>query len=587
MLVAAWITVSLYAEAQSVLFPDDTLKRGYYDRPYKRYEAEPGRCQSNGNFLSPTHLQSELQSEASNQQAVQLLHTGSYVRWRCDETADGMVVRFSIPDGPDGRGTRGTLALEVDGRRAGLIVLDSYWAWQYSLYSGQSYPDINPGEDKFARMRFDEVRVKLDASVPKDAIFSLVKLDGAGVPYTVDFVELEPVPQPTTFALLPDNNKIEYTLRQGSLEKFIADNGGRTIYIPPGRYEVAERIVITAPGTKIIGAGMWHTEIFFSAPADNAATFDHRGIRSEHDETVLEGLFLNTANDRRRFDLPDGRSGLVGKGLSGSMGKNSVIRQVWAEHFGGIAWFDGAVGLLVERCRFRNSYADGINLCFGSRDCTVEHCSFRNNGDDDMATWSRSTGSTPMCERNTFRFCSAENNWRASSVGFFGGRDHKAHDLVVIDPMEAGLRVVTDFPGREFSDEGMQMFERISVYNAGTRSGKPGFYGKISHGNAAGAVHISSAGRYLGLCNVTFADINIINAKWDAVVFASGEQIMKRIHLRNININGAGHHGIYFDKAKGEASCCNIHIVNTTGEPVAQLPDTFNFLFEPNCKNNL
>ena len=132
--------------------PDDDIERGYYDRPYKRYEAEPDRCAGNASFLSPTVLQTELQSEASNQMAAQLTEKGSYIQWTNDEAADGLTIRFSLPDGEDGKGTKGTLALYVNNEYVQDIVLDSYWAWQYALKKGQTYPDNIPAGNKFARI---------------------------------------------------------------------------------------------------------------------------------------------------------------------------------------------------------------------------------------------------------------------------------------------------------------------------------------------------------------------------------------------------------------------------------------------------
>ncbi|MDR2498107.1 MAG: hypothetical protein LBD28_01560 [Tannerellaceae bacterium] len=534
--------------AQSVSFPDDAMQRGYFDRPYKRYEAEPQKCASNGLFLSPTYAQTEIQSEASNNVAVQLRQKGEYVEWKNDEAADGLTLRFSIPDNAEGGGRRGTLALLVNGKQLRNIELDSRWAWQYALMSGQTYPDNLPAPNKFARMRFDETRVKLAEKIPRGASFRLVKADDNDLAYTIDFVELEPVPEPIRFEALSEINKIIYNGSE-ALEKFIAANGGKTIYIPAGRYELADRILINTPNTSLIGAGMWHTELYFSAPSDNEKTYARRGIESHADNTILQGLYITTANDRRYF-VQNGRNGQVGKGLMGSFGKASKLRELWIEHFECGGWIDGADSLSVEHCRFRNHYADGINLSFGSRNSTVSRCSFRNNGDDDMASWSRGQ---KMCENITYRYCTAENNWRASSVGFFGGRDHKALDLVVIDPMEAALRVTTDFPGREFSSEGEILFSRISVYKGGCQPGPLGFYGDIIDGSSAGAIHITSYLRY-DLRNIRFFDVDLYDSKYDAIfIGCDNEKMIENLRLENIRIHGAGRYGTYFRKAVGNA----------------------------------
>ena len=62
--------ISMHAQVWS--FATDAQERGYYTRPYERYEAEEGWCEAQGFFLSPSDDQRDLQSEASHQQALQL-----------------------------------------------------------------------------------------------------------------------------------------------------------------------------------------------------------------------------------------------------------------------------------------------------------------------------------------------------------------------------------------------------------------------------------------------------------------------------------------------------------------------------------
>ncbi len=59
--------------------------RGYTEAPYFRYEAEPGHCRSySGVYLPQSDLQTDLQSEASNQQAI-TIGGGGYVEWKNDD----------------------------------------------------------------------------------------------------------------------------------------------------------------------------------------------------------------------------------------------------------------------------------------------------------------------------------------------------------------------------------------------------------------------------------------------------------------------------------------------------------------------
>lgn len=381
---------SFISYAQSVVHnaTDDQNLRGYYDRPYKRYEAEVGKCNTNGEILPKSFNQNDLQSEASNQTALSLIEKDAYVSWTNDEAADGMVIRFSIPDNSEGTGTKAYLALFVDEVYIQDVELDSYWAWQY--FSGwENVPYNFPGNYAIKRMRFDEIRVKLTEKIPSGSTFKLVKIDDNQSPYIIDFVELEPIPNPVDYEDIA-GEKVMYTGDGNDINSFIASNGGKTIFIPSGVYNVNDRIYINTANTTLQGAGMWHTEFFFTAPLTDE-TYFRRGIESNMSNVRIDGLFLNTINNIRYYNRQDSKQ--VGKGLNGSFGTGSTITNVWAEHFECGAWIHNANTLTFAHCRFRNNYADGVNLSGNSRNSVVEHCSFRNNGDDDMASWASSSSS--------------------------------------------------------------------------------------------------------------------------------------------------------------------------------------------------
>ena len=86
MFVLLW-QVTVYAQVYR--FADDVLERGYYDRPYERYEAEPDYCQTNATFLPASDNQRDLQSEASNQQALVLQSAQDSVSWVVERPGDG------------------------------------------------------------------------------------------------------------------------------------------------------------------------------------------------------------------------------------------------------------------------------------------------------------------------------------------------------------------------------------------------------------------------------------------------------------------------------------------------------------------
>ncbi|RPI45971.1 MAG: hypothetical protein EHM46_01135 [Bacteroidetes bacterium] len=563
-------------DAQSVSFPDDEMQRGYFDRPYLRYEAEPGRCETSGTFAETTYDQREIQSEASNQSAVRLIAKDAYVGWTSEEAGDGLTLRFSLPDDPEGKGTTGNLVLYLDGDSVQTISLNSYWAWQYILRSGSKYPDNTPDETaKFPRMRFDETHVKLEREIPANATFSLVKADDNDIPYIIDFVELEKIPEAVTFESLPDVDKVMYSPEAGRLPYFVTQNPGKTIFLPEGKYEVDNRIIINGDGTRIIGAGMWHTEVYFSASSDERSTYDDRGIETHSNNVVLEGMYLNTINNKRYYNNDPVYQ--VGKGLMGSFGSSSIVRDLWIEHFECGGWIERANNLHIERCRFRNHYADGMNLANGCRNSVVEHCSFRNNGDDDMASWSRADG---MCENNIYRYSTTENNWRASGLGFFGGKQNKAHHIVILDPMEAGFRVTCDFPGMPFSGDGYSEFYNISVYRGGVEGGTAGVTGDL-WGNQQGALHINSSSQY-DLQNIHIHDIDFYDSKNDAIFIGSTVKSIRNLVFSDIRIMGTGRYGINFFNAKGSGRYCNI-LYENIGATSGTSPIPAPFSFTENC----
>src|SRR5450759_91592 len=197
----------------------------------------------------------------------------------------------------------------------------------------------------------------------------------------------------------------------------------------------------------------------------------------------------------------------------------SVIQNIWVEHCATGAWIAQYVqsagpayadGFLMTNCRFRNTYADGINLCKGTSNAIVEHCNFRNNGDDGMAIW---CAEGLECVNNTFRNNTVENVWRAAGIGLYGGKDNKFYNIIIKDNVEIGITVNNLFLGVGFNDSGMHDFHDISLIGCGTFND--------TNNNRVGAINItgaSSAGTKVQ--NIQFNNINITDSKCDAIRIA-------------------------------------------------------------------
>lgn len=530
-------------------FATDELQRGYYTRPYERYEAEPNWCSTNATFLEASDDQRMLQSEATHQQALQLIQPNDYVAWRVNNPGDGLTIRFSLPDNAEGTGTQGVVHIYAGEEQVGQLTLDSYWAWQYCT---GTYPVNTPIENCVIRMRFDEQHVRLTRPLAHGEELRIVKADNNTVPYTIDFIELEMVPQPVTFESI-EGDKVQYD--GSSLQDFVSQHRGKIIYIPAGRWEVAKRIHINYDNTHLIGAGMWYTEIFFSAPSDNNATYYQRGFETNRSNIRIEGMYINTINNQRYYNNDNSKQ--VGKTFMGSWGKNSVIRNCWTEHFECGAWIadysaTGSENLLVEHCRFRNHYADGFNASHASIGHTIQFCSFRNNGDDDMASWTTAR----MCKDVTYAYCTAENNWRASSLGFFGGTNHHAHHIAIFDPLECGIRLNADFDGKGFGDEGMIRLHDITIVHAGCKRGTKGTSGDF-WGNMQGAVNIGPTPKYV-VKNIHIENIDVIDSRQHAFYIAAGANPVENLVLKSITVRHAAT-AFYFANAKGDATYCDLY----------------------------
>lgn len=537
-------------------FPSDDLGRGYITRPYDRYEAEPGYCSTDGTMLEASEDQRTVQAEASHQQALQLTAAGQYVSWTVERPGDGFTLRFSLPDASNGNGTSAEIAILAGQDTVGKMNLSSWWAWQYCT---DNYPGNTPKSNCVIRMKFDEKHMRLSRPIAQGETMSIVLLSAETLPCTIDFVELEQVPAAVTFDDITDSDKVMYD-GTGDIADWIAQNEGKALYVPEGRYETQKRIYLRGQnGTRLYGAGMWYTEIYYAASSENASTYDKRGIEASKNNLRVEGFYFNTINRQRYYQQQDSKQ--VGKAFMGGWGQNSVIRNCWAEHFECGAWiadYSGAnsQNLLIEHCRFRNNYADGINCCKASTNHTVRYCSFRNNGDDDIASWS--TGNT--CTNNTFEYCTAENNWRASSLAFFGGKDNIAHHIAIYDGLECGARVNADFSGTGF--KGTTTLEDIYISHCGCTSGTKGQKGDF-WGNAQGAFNVGGT-QYYSVTDVHLKNIDVVDSRNHAFFLrASNGKTLEGLRMEDISVNGtAAGYGIYYSGATGNAYFCNISLEN-------------------------
>ncbi len=541
------VTCSLFL----ILFITSSLsaQRGYFDAPYKRYEADQAVL-SNGAFTTTkSYAQVDLQSEASDQICVDMTSDEASIEFTLIEAADGMVIRYSVPDGESA-----VIGIYNGNTKIASLTLSSKWSWEYLWNNGD--PNNVGITNKNPRMRFDEIRYKLPEKLSK-----LKLVTESGNP-SVDFVEMEIVPE----EIAPPDGAAIYNGDGSTLQAFIDANGSKTIYVPAGVYNINSQLYFGVAKTKLQGAGMWYSQLNFTVT--NAS---NGGLRANAKEIGYADLFITSEMTTRT----NGYAGILGVYTTGS-----VIRNIWVEHCAVGAWIGQYVqggithadGFLMIGCRFRNTYADGINLCKGTSNAIVEHCNFRNNGDDGMAIWS---ADGLECINNTFRYNTAENGWRAAGAALYGGKDNKFYNIIIKDNTDAGITITNTFPGVGFNEKGMHDFHDITIIGCGTFN--------ATYNDRVGAVniyHALSAGRKVQ--NIRMYNIDINDSKCDAIRIAksSGDGIFNMV-LENITINSTGVEypfnnvnndsakrgfAVYFDKYPlGGATYCNLNYSNLGG----------------------
>ncbi|HLN73644.1 MAG TPA: Ig-like domain-containing protein [Prolixibacteraceae bacterium] len=485
-----------------------TAQRGYYDAPYIRYEADKAILSNGALATAKSYAQADLQSEASEQVCVDMKSDGAMAEFSFTEAADGLVIRYSVPDGQ-------TAAIGVyDGAtKITTLILTSKWSWELLWNNGD--PNNTGVTNKNPKFRFDEIRYKLPQKL---SALKLIRESGSP---SIDFIEMEPVPD----VLTAPQGAAVYNGNGSTLQAFIDANGGKTIFIPSGVYNINSQLYFGVSRTKIQGAGMWYTQLNFTVTNES-----NGGLNANATHISYADLFITT-------DMTTRTKGYAG--IHGIYTQESVIKNIWVEHCGTGAWIaqysPGGVpyadGFLMTGCRFRNTYADGVNLCKGTRNAIVEHCNFRNNGDDGMAIW---CAEGLECINNTFRNNTVENVWRAAGAALYGGKDNKFYDIIIRDNVETGITITNNFPGVGFNDKGMHDFHNITLTGCGTFNGV--------YNDRLGAINIYNAsGAGTKVQNVHFYNIDMVDSKCDAIRIArtSGTGIFN-LSFENVTVNGTG-----------------------------------------------
>ena len=502
--------------------------------PYTSHEAENATVENGATIQQSTDMESTA-VEASNQTYVELPKKDAAVTFTVTEPASAMNVRYTIPDGASGQ-----LDVQVNGSSVGNLDLSSHSAWQY-LKGDQEYDQAIDGSS--ARFRFDETRLLLkDIQLKSGDKISLVKKKDDNVPYGIDFIELEQAPAPAA----QGENSISIVDKGASANDDSDDTSallaaideakasGKSVFIPEGRFNFDKQVNIEADNLKISGAGVWHTQLHFTSDKryGGGIVFGHNSNGIELSNLYMDSNLTSRYNENAQY-----------KAISGTLGKNSHIHDVWVQHFEVGMWIGDydqtgnmkyTDGLVVENARIRNNLADGINFAQGTKNSTVKNSNIRGNGDDGLAIWSSISDGTNAAaeENNKFLNNTIESGWRAAGIGIFGGKGHEISGNLIKDVFAgAGIRVNTVFAGHNFdhNDTGIKIHDN-TILRSGTTNDLYSLHrGAIDFQQVRGTIK-----------NVDVYDNKLLNTLADPVItknFEMGDRGNGEIRLSNNTID--------------------------------------------------
>ena len=440
--------------------------------PYTTHEAENATIENGATIQQSTDMESTA-VEATNQTYVELPKKDAAVTFNVTEPANALNVRYTIPDGASGQ-----LDVQVNGSSVGNLDLSSHSAWQY-LKGDHEYDQVVDGSS--ARFRFDETRLLLkDIQLKSGDKISLVKKKDDNVPYGIDFIELEQAPAPVAQGensisivdkgVSANDGSDDTAALLAAVEE--AKASGKSVYIPEGRFNFDKQVNIEADNLKISGAGVWHTQLHFTSDKryGGGIVFGHNSNGIELSNLYMDSNLTSRYNEDAQY-----------KAISGTLGKDSKIHDIWVQHFEVGMWIGDydqtgnmkyTDGLVIENARIRNNLADGINFAQGTKNSTVKNSNIRGNGDDGLAIWSSISDGTNAAaeENNKFLNNTIESGWRAAGIGIFGGKGHEISGNLIKDVFAgAGIRVNTVFAGHNFdlNDSGIKIHDN-TILRSGT-----------------------------------------------------------------------------------------------------------------------
>jgi hypothetical protein len=479
------------------------------------FELEAENAAHNGVVIGPGRDYTTLPSEASGRKAVQI-KAGQYVEFTLTGSANGISVRFSIPDTADGQGNTASLSVTVNGATIANLTLTSHFSWAYGTYPFTK----NPSEG-MPHHFYDETRALLKTTYPSGTKIRLVA-NTQNIIYTIDLADFHTVPAPYSqpsgtdyvsvmdFGADPTGQK-DSTSAINSAILFGESNKKTGVWIPSGTFLVTTRF--TYAGLVVRGAGPWYTIV--KATTNHGVGF-HGNWPQKSQNQLYDFAMSGDTNVRDDASIDSGAGGAL---------ENAIIQNMWIEHTKCGMWLDGpfnalhATGLVIM-----NTYADGVNFHTGITNSVIEQSLIRNAGDDGLAMWSQGTPDT----KNVFKFNTIQMPVLANGIAIYGGSDNSATDNYIADTIceGGGLQASNRFGSVQLG--GTTTFTRNTL----VRTGSP---------NRPNAAHNGAmwywAGDYAMSGNVDVSDIDIFDSSYAGITFWGSQ--MENVNFDHITIDTA------------------------------------------------
>jgi hypothetical protein len=500
--------------------------------------------------LTPSRLYGTVQAESSGRQAVRLDAVGEQLSVTLTAAADGLVIRYSLPDAPTGGGLTSPLGIYAGGTKVTDVTLSSAHSWVYGPYTAADGVHTYSNDPNAARPAescgpnlaacvphrfYDELRVQLPSVLPAGTVLTLQK-DSAVVAYIdVDLIEAEIVPAAftapagavsiTAYGAASDGADDTAAITSAVAA---AKAAGVPVWIPAGTFQVSGAIQVS--DVTVLGAGPWRSTVLGSGNAGGFYTASG-GV------TIADLSITGSATIRN--------DGAGQAAIEGDFSRETLLQNIWIQHTKVGLWVrPGSTDVLAVGLRVRDTYADGVNLRSASN-TTIAQSTFRNTGDDALAMWS----SDGPGSNNVFAFNTVQSPNLANGLAVYGGGGgNRVEDNLVSDTVEAaaGIAVSTRF-GVPFT--GTTTVQRNTLTRTGSM--ESGWNAQLGALWVYANVHTIDA-------PIVIRDLEIVDSTF-AGVLMSWQKSIQQVAFDDVSIAGSGTYGIEIH-ATGSATFTDVAV---------------------------